>query len=286
MNNSNLKIPITAKPLIDLDILEQFWKDAKNKGSDEDPNVEFKTDGKAHILTVKKINEAFGTTIVENESYMDIADDATLTKFFRNIGCAGHILKENSTEWYPTGEMDRKYPRKEWNKLFDAIVKIFSTKTPGWNGIPSCIRKLTHSMGHGYKLNVGKMIMAQLRSAIIKMVPIYPRFITMFLNNVCGIVENAPYTKEWFVLKKNTHTSLINSDPHNDMMLHYIKHMSDQVSNLGASFTGSPVIFSLEDEAIVDPTQDNPHSSPYIPPMHSRLPKSLQKDKQFPRKEP
>ena len=139
-------------------------------------------------------------------------------------------------------------------------------------------------MVHGYKVNVGKMIMAQLRSAIIRKVSIYPRFVIMFLNTVCGTVANAPKTKKCFVLKKNTHTALINSDPHNDMRLHYTKHMSDQMTKLGSSFTDNPVIISLEDEAGVDPTQANPHSSPYIPPKNSRLPKSLQKAQTVPQK--
>ena len=52
--------------------------------------------------------------------------------------------------------------------------------------------------------------------------------------------------------KEYTHTTLINSDPHSDMILHYTKHMSDQVSNLGSPSTDDPVIFSLEDEARVD----------------------------------
>ncbi|KAL1826653.1 hypothetical protein ACET3Z_005065 [Daucus carota] len=116
--------------------------------------------------------------------------------------------------------MDRKYLRKEWNMLSDAMVKIFSTKTSGWNGIPSYIRKLTHSMVYGYKVNV---------------------------------------------------------ELHNGMRLQYTKHMSDHVSNLGSSFTDDLVIFSLEDEARVDPTQANPHSSKYIPFRPSRQPKSLQK---------
>ena len=131
--------------------------------------------------------------------------------------------------------MDRKHLGKEWNMLFDAMVKIFSTKTSGWNGIPSYIRKLTHSMVHGYKVNMGKMIMAQLRSAIIRKVQIYPRFVTMFLNDVCGIAANASNTRKCFVLKKNTHTKLINSNPHGDLRLQYTKHMGDQVSNLGSS---------------------------------------------------
>ena len=190
-----------------------------------------------------------------------MADDATLTNFFRKIGYVGPVLKKNLIEWYPTGEIDRKYLRKEWNMLFDAMVKIFSTKTSSLNVIPSYIRKLTHSMIYGYKVNVGKIVMAQLLSAITKKVEIYPRFVTMFLNNFCGINENAPNTKEWFVLKKNTHTSLINSDPHNGMRVHYTEHMKNQVSNLCSSFIDDPVIFFREDEARVDPTQANPHSS-------------------------
>ncbi|KAL1808366.1 hypothetical protein ACET3Z_025356 [Daucus carota] len=112
------------RPLIDLDKLERFWRTAKNKGTDEDPSVEFEINDKEHILTVEKINEAFGNTLADDESYRDLANDATLTRFFRKIGYASPVLKENSTEWYPTGEMDRKYLRKEWNMLFDAMVKI------------------------------------------------------------------------------------------------------------------------------------------------------------------
>ncbi|WOG86531.1 hypothetical protein DCAR_0205742 [Daucus carota subsp. sativus] len=161
--------------------------------------------------------------------------------------------------------------------LSDAMVKIFSTKMSGWNGIPSYIRKLTHSMVYGYKVNVGKMVMAQLHSAITKNVYIYPRFVTMFLNDISSTDENASNTMDWFILKKNTRTSLINSELHNGMRLQYTKHMSDHVSNLGSSFTDDLVIFSLEDEARVDPTQANPHSSKYIPFKSSRQPKSLQK---------
>ena len=134
------------------------------------------------------------------------------------------------------------------------MVKIFSAKTSGWNAMPSYIRKLTHSMVHGYKVNVGKTIMAQLRSTIIRKVQIYPRFVTMFLNDVCGIGANASNTRKCFVLKKNTHNSLINSNPHGDMRLHYTRHMIDQVSNLDSPFEDNSVIFSLEDEAGVDPT--------------------------------
>ena len=208
MNNSNLKIPIIATPLINMDRLDQFWKTAKNQGTEEVPSVDFKIDGKEYTLIVTHINEAFGTTVAENESFADLAND-TLSKFFLYIGYAGLVPDKNSTKWYPTSEMDNRYMRKEWNMLFDAMVKIFSTKTSGWNGIPSYIKKLTHSMVHGYKVNVGKVVMAQLRSSISKKVHVYPRFVTMLLNHICDIVENAPNMKECFVLKNNTQTSLI-----------------------------------------------------------------------------
>ncbi|WOH11376.1 hypothetical protein DCAR_0830859 [Daucus carota subsp. sativus] len=168
MNNSNLKIPIIATPLINMDRLDQFWKTAKNQGTEEVPSVDFKIDGKEYMLIVTHINEAFGTTVAENESFADLGNDDTLSKFFLYIGYAGLVPDKNSTKWYPTSEMDKRYMRKEWNMLFDAMVKIFSTKTSGWNGIPSYIKKLTHSMVHGYKVNVGKVVMAQLRSSISK----------------------------------------------------------------------------------------------------------------------
>ncbi|KAK1384463.1 hypothetical protein POM88_022198 [Heracleum sosnowskyi] len=48
------------------------------------------------------------------------------------------------------------------------MVKVFSTKSTGWNGIPSYIKKLTHSLVHGYKVNVGALLMAHLQAAIGK----------------------------------------------------------------------------------------------------------------------
>ncbi|KAK1392583.1 hypothetical protein POM88_011639 [Heracleum sosnowskyi] len=62
--------------------------------------------------------------------------------------------------------MDRKHLRKEWSMILDVMVKVFSTKSTGWNGIPSYIKKLTHSLVHGYKVNVGALLMAHLRAAI------------------------------------------------------------------------------------------------------------------------
>ncbi|KAK1379818.1 hypothetical protein POM88_026562 [Heracleum sosnowskyi] len=50
--------------------------------------------------------------------------------------------------------------------ILDVMVKVFSTKSTGWNGIPSYIKKLTHSLVHRYKVNVGALLMAHLKAAI------------------------------------------------------------------------------------------------------------------------
>jgi hypothetical protein len=122
------------------------------------------------------------------------------------IGYAGPILEEGTTKWYPSGEMDRKYLRKEWSMVFDVMVKVFSTKSTGWNGIPSYIKKLTHSLVHGYKVNVGALLMAHLRAAIGKKISIYPRFLMLCINSFCDFNNDAPRLEACFVLKKNTHT--------------------------------------------------------------------------------
>ncbi|KAK1396950.1 hypothetical protein POM88_006813 [Heracleum sosnowskyi] len=107
--------------------------------------------------------------------------------------------------------MDMKYLRKEWSMILDVMVKVFSTKTTGWNGFPTYIKKLTHFLVHGYKVDVGKLLMAHLKAAL--------------------------------------------------------------VPNLDFPFPSGYETFTLEDEAGLDPNSANPHSTPYIQPRFSRLPK-------------
>ncbi|KAK1360575.1 hypothetical protein POM88_045049 [Heracleum sosnowskyi] len=143
--------------------LEAFWQ---TEG--ENPGIQFTISGQQYILTAEVINTALGITLEAGQNFAPLANDDTLKKLFLKIGYADPILEEGTTKWYPSGEMDRKNLRKEWSMIFDAMVKVFSTKSTGWNGIPSYIKKLTHSLVHGYKVNVGALLMAQLKAAIGK----------------------------------------------------------------------------------------------------------------------
>ncbi|KAK1379197.1 hypothetical protein POM88_025941 [Heracleum sosnowskyi] len=170
LNKSYLGYAITSTPILDLDRLEAFWQTAVAQTEGENPGIQFTISGQQYTLTAEVINTALGITLEAEHQFAELANDDTLKKLFLKIGYAGPILEEGTTKWYPTGEMDRKHLRKEWSMIFDVMVKVFSTKSTGWNGIPSYIKKLTHSLVHGYKVNVGALLMAHLKVAIGKKV--------------------------------------------------------------------------------------------------------------------
>ncbi|KAK1388323.1 hypothetical protein POM88_016501 [Heracleum sosnowskyi] len=166
MNKSYLGYAITSTPVLDVDRIENFWESAVAQGDGDNSTIQFKIKEHSYILTIKGINAALGIVLEPGKTYTELSNDETLKKLFLKIGYSGPILEEGITKWYPSGEMDRKYLRKEWSMVFDAMVKVFSTKTTGWNGIPTYIKKLTHSLVHGYKVDVGKLLMAHLKAAI------------------------------------------------------------------------------------------------------------------------
>ncbi|KAK1401826.1 hypothetical protein POM88_001431 [Heracleum sosnowskyi] len=168
LNKSYLGSAITSTPILDLDRIEAFWRTAVAQTEGENPGIQFTISGQQYTLTAEVINTALGITLEAGQQFAELANDDTLKKLFLKIGYAGPILEEGTTKWYPTGEMDRKHLRKEWSMILDVMVKVFSTKSTGWNGIPSYIKKLTHSLVHGYKVNVGALLMAHLKAAIGK----------------------------------------------------------------------------------------------------------------------
>ncbi|KAK1398813.1 hypothetical protein POM88_008676 [Heracleum sosnowskyi] len=145
------------------EIEEEKKQEEEAKAQEEEKELQALLEKEAEV-----INTALGITLEAGHQFAELANDDTLKKLFLKIGYAGPILEEGTTKWYPTGEMDRKHLRKEWSMIFDVMVKVFSTKSTGWNGIPSYIKKLTHSLVHGYKVNVGALLMAHLQAAIGK----------------------------------------------------------------------------------------------------------------------
>ncbi|KAK1364713.1 hypothetical protein POM88_040274 [Heracleum sosnowskyi] len=140
------------------------------------------------------------------------------------------------------------------------MVKVFSTKSTCWNGIPSYIKKLTHSLVHRYKVNVGALLMAHLTAAI----------------EACS------------VLKKNTHTHtlLSSQDLNAHIPLCFTQHMVNQVSNPDLPLPSGYASFTLENETELDPNSVNPHSTPYTQPRPSRLTKAQREALQESRKRP
>ncbi|KAK1385163.1 hypothetical protein POM88_022898 [Heracleum sosnowskyi] len=256
LNKSYLRSAITSTPHLDLDKLEEFWQTVVALTVGETPAIQFTINGQQYILTAEVINTALGITLEEGQNFAPLANDDTLKKLFLKIGYAGPILEEGTTKWYPSGEMDRKYLRKEWSMIFDAMVKV----------------------------NVGTLLMAQLTAAIGKKVSLYPRFLMMCINSFCDFNNDAPRLEVCSVLKKNTHTLLSSQDLNAHIPLCFTQHMVDQVSNLDYPLPTGYDSFSLEDEAELDPNSVNPHSTPYTQPRPSRLPKAQREALQESRK--
>ncbi|KAK1404506.1 hypothetical protein POM88_004111 [Heracleum sosnowskyi] len=286
MNKSYLGYAITSTPVLDLDMIENFWETAVAQEDGDISSIQFKIKEHGYSLTVQGINAALGIVLEPGKDYAELASDETLKKLFLKIGYSGPILEEGTTKWYPSGEMDRKYLRREWSMVFDSMVKVFSTKTTGWNGIPTYIKKLTHSLVHGYKVDVGNLLMAHLKAAIGKKVNIYPRFLMLCINSLCDFDENAPRLEVCPVLKRNTHTTLTSQNLNAHIPLCFTKHMVDQVTDLDFPLPSGFDTFIIETEAGLDPNSANPHSTPYTQPRLSRLPKVQRLALQETRKRP
>ncbi|KAK1393512.1 hypothetical protein POM88_012568 [Heracleum sosnowskyi] len=286
LNKSYLGYAITSTHVLDLDRIENFWEMVVAQEDGDISSIRFKIKEHSYSLNVQGVNAALGMVLEPGKTYTELASDDTLKKLFLKIGYSGPILEEETTKWYPSGEMDRKYLYKEWSMVFDAMVKVFSTKITGWNGIPTYIKKLTHSLVHGYKLDVGKLLMTHFKAAIGKKVNIYPRFLMLCINSLCDFDENAPRLEVCPVLKINTHTTLTSQNLNAHIPLCFTKHMVDQVTDLDFPLPSGFDTFTIENEAGLDPNSANPHSTPYIQPRFSRLPKVQRQALQETRKRP
>ena len=99
--------------------------------------------------------------------------------------------------------------------IFDVVTKVFSAKHSGWNGIMGYIMKITHSLVHGYMIDIGKIVMPLLKASMVekgirKKVISYPRFLMICLwhlkaSNNSDVALDGVYAQ---FLKKNTHTTL------------------------------------------------------------------------------
>ena len=133
INNSYLKKAFNGGSALVRQRLDDLWESAEFVLEDDNEKIMFSTKGRTFKITYSTINKALGIVLADKENFSRSANEVELERFFWKIGYAGPVLQEGSTEWYPTGEMDRKYLRKEWNMLFDAVTKVFSAKTTGWN---------------------------------------------------------------------------------------------------------------------------------------------------------
>ncbi|KAK1351597.1 hypothetical protein POM88_054169 [Heracleum sosnowskyi] len=109
LNKSYLGYAITSNPVLDLDRIENFWESAVAQGDGDHTTIKFKIPEHSYTLIIQGINAALGIVLEPGKTYIELASDETLKKLFLKIVYSGPILEEDTTKWYPSGEMDRKY---------------------------------------------------------------------------------------------------------------------------------------------------------------------------------
>ncbi|KAL1812306.1 hypothetical protein ACET3Z_022371 [Daucus carota] len=277
MNNSFLYHALTDSPMLEIPRLSQLWTSATCEGE----QIKFQIDGVTHTIDSTDVNTALQIEAVQGEVFQEPASEEQLTKFFSVIGYSGPRTSPEGSDWYPSGGMDRKYLRKEWSMIMDAVNRAMSSKTSGWNEIPAYIRKIVHSMVHNYRIDVGKLLMPVFRTVLGKKdgrkpFVYYPRFFMLILNSVVGTINlDNVQCKESPSLKKNTH-SILSSKPLNEELgLSITDFMDTIVKRLNLQIIGDFSVFSLSDENGVDLTIPNPHSKPFQGARPSRVSKSV-----------
>lgn len=277
MKNSFLYHALTDSPMLEIPRLSQLWTSATCEGE----QIKFQIDGVTHTIDSTDVNTALQIEAVQGEVFQEPASEEQLTKFFSVIGYSGPRTSPEGSDWYPSGGMDRKYLRKEWSMIMDAVNRAMSSKTSGWNEIPAYIRKIVHSMVHNYRIDVGKLLMPVFRTVLGKKdgrkpFVYYPRFFMLILNSVVGTINlDNVQCKESPSLKKNTH-SILSSKPLNEELgLSITDFMDTIVKRLNLQIIGDFSVFSLSDENGVDLTIPNPHSKPFQGARPSRVSKSV-----------
>ncbi|KAK1365138.1 hypothetical protein POM88_040699 [Heracleum sosnowskyi] len=132
--------------------------------------------GKSFQFGEKEINEALGLKV---EGHDAEATDKQMVDFLTLIQYANKI---------DTAKLNKKYVRREWSFLFDALQKVFLCRKTGWDQISHIAVKLAYSLAYNQEINVGAIILKELAQRLGRTVRgrgndiFYPCFLQCILN--------------------------------------------------------------------------------------------------------
>ncbi|KAK1356458.1 hypothetical protein POM88_049714 [Heracleum sosnowskyi] len=159
--------------------------------------------GKHFQFGEKEINEALGFKV---EGHDQEATDAQIVDFMTFILYADEI---------DTGKLNKKFVRREWSFLFDALQKVFLCRKTGWDHISHIAVKLAYSLAYNQEINVGAIILKELAQRLGKTVRgrgndiFYPRFLQVILNYLDAHIHEVEGIDKTKMAYSKTHLSLI-----------------------------------------------------------------------------
>ncbi|KAK1366134.1 hypothetical protein POM88_041695 [Heracleum sosnowskyi] len=230
LNTSYLRQALTLNPTLHVDVLEGFWRTTLVSTMAREDGTSFQEvtcsiGGKHFQFGEKEINEALGFKV---EGHAQEATDAQIVDFMTFIMYADEI---------DTGKLNKKFVRREWSFLFDALQKVFLCRKTGWDHISHIAVKLAYSLAYNQEINVGAIILKELAQRLGRTVRgrgndiFYPRFLQVILNYLdANIHELEGIDKTKMAYSKSMSKILFGSlDTRNqvDVILSVTKHMQD-----------------------------------------------------------
>ncbi|KAK1399488.1 hypothetical protein POM88_009351 [Heracleum sosnowskyi] len=230
LNTSYLSQALTLNPTLYVDVLEGFWRTALVSTMAREDGTSFQEvacsiGGKHFQFGEKEINEALGFKV---EGHDPEATDAQIVDFMTLIRYADEI---------DTGKLNKKFVRREWSFLFDALQKVFLCRKTGWDHISHIAVKLAYSLAYNQEINVGAIILKELAQRLGRTVRgrgndiFYPRFLQVILNYLdANIHDLEGIDKSKMAYSKSMSKILFGSlDTRNqvDVVLSVTKHMQD-----------------------------------------------------------
>ncbi|KAK1355880.1 hypothetical protein POM88_049136 [Heracleum sosnowskyi] len=230
LNDSYLSQALTLNPTLYVDVLEGFWRTALVSTMAREDGTSFQEiacsiGGKHFQFGEKEINEALGFKV---EGHDQEATDAQIVDFMTFIQYADEI---------DTGKLNKKFVRREWSFLFDALQKVFLCRKTGWDHISHIAVKLAYSLAYNQEINVGAIILKELTQRLGRTVRgrgndiFYPRFLQVILNYLDANVHDLEgIDKSKMAYSKSMSKILFGSlDTRNqvDVILSVTPHMQD-----------------------------------------------------------
>ena len=124
MDQTKLGYCLHEAPIIQCELVEEFWTSTEYKGSAN--KISFICKGKPYSISTSVLNDAL--RLPENNCSA-MASDEEVRQMLSDIN---YVVTPSSIN---LGDVARRYLRREWIYFFDSIIKVFSGKVSNFDAI-------------------------------------------------------------------------------------------------------------------------------------------------------